>query len=136
MNKTNASVYFSEAQLDQVTRAAIRANKTISEYIRDIMGPWAASDLKEKPAAPPTARPPAPRTAIAQAAELHGMKIAEYKAYGAEMQARRELGLPELEPLPVAPRRSTMLPPAPPVLKPRPRAIKRTSSGTFQRRAG
>lgn len=133
MNKTNASAYFSEAQLDQVSRAAQLAGKSISHYIRDIVGAWAASDLNERPAAPPTVRPPAPQSAIVQAAALHGMKVTDYRRYAAEMQAREELGLPKLHTPPNTGRegRATILPPAK-----RGRPPARSASGTFQRRAG
>jgi uncharacterized protein (DUF1778 family) len=142
MNKTNASAYFSEAQLDQVTRAANAAGKSVSQYIRDIVGEWAASDLKERPAAPPTARPPAPESAVVRAARLRGMSVTDYRRYGAEMQAREELGLPKLDPYVRAPGRMTIVPPAPTASKAKakskpPRALpRRTASGTFQRRAG
>lgn len=134
MNKTNASIYFSEAQLDQVTRAATRAHKSVSEYLRDIAGPWAASDLGERPAAPPTARPPATESAVVQAARLHGMKVTDYRTYAAEMQAREELGLPKLHPITERPpARATILPP--PAKRGRAPAPKRTTSGAY-RRAG
>jgi uncharacterized protein (DUF1778 family) len=134
MNKNNASVYFSEEQHDQVTRAAARAGKPISEYIRDLVAPWAASDLHEEPAPSPSARPQTTESAIAQAARLHGMKITDYRKLAAELQAREDLGLPRvITERPAAPRaaRTTIVPPARPRRPPR----RAAASGQY-RRAG
>lgn len=76
-----------------VERAAERAGKSLSDYCRDIMIPWAASDLGET-------LPPMPRlergrhaSMIAKAAKAVGLTPEQFERRAAEQAAAAALGM-------------------------------------------
>ncbi len=100
----NISFRVSEDQQDQIARAAMAAGKSVSDYARDILVPWAASDLGERPSQLPPKREPSP---VARAAAARGMTRDQYRQFAAEA-----LALADLRPQAASSERATMLPPA------------------------
>lgn len=97
----NISFRVSPEQQDQIERAAQKAGKSVSDYAREVLGPWAASDLGERPALQAVRRAPSP---VAVAAAARGMTRDQYRQFAAEALAQADL----------RGARATVLPPAPP----------------------
>jgi hypothetical protein len=84
-----------------IIRAAKLAGKTVSEYCREVMVPYAYSDLGERrPALPPLERASG-KNMIAKAAAAMGLTVRQYERREAEKSAARQLGLelPEHAPI-------------------------------------
>ena len=107
MNTVTVTVRFSAEQNDQIERAAAAARKTVSDYLRDIVGPWVASDLGEPE--PVKVEPPKvrPLSLITQAARLEGVSREAFRQHAAEMVAEQIVQRLKSEPPPA------MTPPAP-----------------------
>lgn len=114
LTQTTVSVRVTVAQAEQIERAAAACNppKTISEYARDVLCPWAASDLGERPA-PGIQATRRPRSAISEAAKLHGMTHSQYRQWVAEKAAASELAALKRQAQPHR-GRTAMVPPAMP----------------------
>lgn len=76
-----------------VDRAAARAGKSLSDYCRDLVIPWAASDVGER-------LPPMPKlergrysTMLAKAAKAVGLTPEQFEKKAAEQAAAHALGL-------------------------------------------
>lgn len=85
----NISFRVSEEQQDQIVRAAAAARQSVSDYCREILVPFAASDLKE-----PVAEAPAPKRApspVSIAAAARGMTRDQYRQFAAEALAQADL---------------------------------------------
>jgi hypothetical protein len=79
---------------DIVRRAAEKAGKSISEYVGDIVVPWAASDLGERlPPLPPLERGRY-RTLVEAAAARAGMTRRQWERHAIETQNALALGIP------------------------------------------
>lgn len=102
------SIRVSPEQHDQIQRAAAAQNKTISDYCRELLAPWAASDLDEKPAPGPEFKVRI-ESPVVQAAKARGMTQTDYHRLAAEFLARVDLGYPAVDLTP--PARTTIQPP-------------------------
>ena len=99
MSQINVSFRVTAEQQDQIVRAAEASGKTLSDYCRDILSPWAASDLGERPASAPE-RVRRPQSPVTLAAQKRGMSRDEFRQLAAELLAQADL----------QPSRRTMLP--------------------------
>lgn len=79
---------------DIVQRAADKAGKSVSQYIGDIIVPWAASDLGERMPKLPTVAERNYRSMLEQAAKRAGMTPAQWERHAAETLSAQALGLP------------------------------------------
>ena len=101
---------------DVVVRAAAKAGKTLSDYCRDIVLPWAASDLGERlPPMPPLERNRY-QTMLHEAAKRAGLTPEQFERRASEHAAALALGIPTPEES-----RTPSSPPPPPAPEERPR---------------
>jgi uncharacterized protein (DUF1778 family) len=86
----NVTVRCYEVDSDAIQRAADRSGKTLSDYCRDVLIPWAYSDLGEKrPNLPPLERGRY-SSMIDQAAKAAGMSREQFERRAAEQMAAAE----------------------------------------------
>jgi uncharacterized protein (DUF1778 family) len=89
----NVTVRCYEVDSDAIQRAADRAGKTLSDYCRDVLIPWAYSDLGEKrPNLPPLERGRY-SSLVDQAAKAAGMTREQLERRAAEQMAAEALGV-------------------------------------------
>jgi uncharacterized protein (DUF1778 family) len=103
----NVTVRCYEVDADAIQRAADRAGKTLSDYCRDVLIPWAYSDLGEKrPMLPPLERGRY-TSMLEQAAKAQGVDAATFAREAVELVAAQTLGLaaPKATPPPAMPAR-------------------------------
>jgi len=90
----NFTVRCYEVDRDAIQRAADKAGKDISSYVRDVIVPFAYSDLNERrPALPPMQRGSAGRLAKSVAKSL-GLTESELKRLATERFVAERLGMP------------------------------------------
>jgi uncharacterized protein (DUF1778 family) len=89
----NVTVRCYEIDADAIQRAADRASKTLSDYCRDILIPWAYSDLGERrPQLPPLERGRY-SSMLEKAAKAAGVDAATFARDAVETAAAQALGL-------------------------------------------
>ncbi len=92
-NTRNVTVRCYEVDSHAIQRAAERAGKSLSDYCRDVLIPWAYSDLGEKrPNLPPLERGRY-ASMIDQAAKAAGMTREQFERRAAEEAAAKALGV-------------------------------------------
>lgn len=79
---------------DLVDRAAAKHGKTLSDYCRDVVIPWAASDLGEKVTTMPVLARGRHASMVNEAAKKRGLTREEFERLAVEQMAAKELGLP------------------------------------------
>lgn len=89
----NVTVRCYEIDANAVQRAAERAGKTLSDYCRDVLIPWAYSDLGEKRPNLPTLERGRYSSMVEQAAKARGMTRDQFEREAAEMLAAETLKL-------------------------------------------
>lgn len=90
---------------DIVRRAAHSKNKTVSEYVGEIVVPYAAEDIGEEVPPLPKLEKDRHKKMVAQAAAARGMTPAQYERHAADVLSAMDLGLPTPE--------DALAPPAP-----------------------
>jgi uncharacterized protein (DUF1778 family) len=98
---------------DIVRRAAAKAGKTISEYVGDVVVPWAASDLGEAMPRLPKLERGRYKAMVEQAAKRAGMTPAQWERHAAETLSAQALGLPTPDDARAPGKPPTVPPPAP-----------------------
>lgn len=89
----NVTVRCYEVDSNTIQRAADRAGKSLSDYVRDILIPWAYSDLCEaRPNMPPLERGRY-TSMIDQAAKAAGLTRDQFEKQAAEQAAAQALGM-------------------------------------------
>ncbi len=89
----NVTVRCYEVDALAIQRAADKAGKTLSDYCRDVLIPWAYSDLGEKrPTLPPLERGRY-GSMVEQAAKALGMTREQFERQAAEERAAQALGV-------------------------------------------
>lgn len=89
----NVTIRCYEIDADAIQRAADRAQKTLSDYCRDVLIPWAYSDLGERrPQLPPLERGRY-ASMLEQAAKAAGVDAQTFAREAIEAAAAERLGL-------------------------------------------
>lgn len=83
-----------ELHADLVRRAAAKAEKTVSDYVRDIVVQWAASDLGERLPPLPDLKRGRYRELVEGAAKRAGMTVTAFERHAAETLAAQAMGVP------------------------------------------
>jgi uncharacterized protein (DUF1778 family) len=79
---------------DLVRRAAAKADKSISEYVGDVVVAWAASDIGEKVVPLPKLERGRYKRLVDEAAKRAGMTRAQWERHAAETLSAQALGIP------------------------------------------
>ncbi len=82
-----------ELHADIIGRAAEKVGKSLSDYCRDIVIPWAASDLGERLPHLPKLEQGRHQNLIAKAAKLVGLTPEQFERKAAEQAAARALDM-------------------------------------------
>jgi uncharacterized protein (DUF1778 family) len=81
-----------DSQADLVRRAAAKSHKTLSEYIADVVVPWAASELNEAVPVLPKLGRKWQAQLIAEAAEKAGLSVEDFRDQAITDAAMHALG--------------------------------------------